>query len=422
MSLVLIVADSVRHDALGCGRSTPRGGGPSPFALPCLPHTPTVDSLADQGVLFERTISSAPWTLPSLGSMLTGIYAHRLGLARWDQPWPSDYENLFNLARQAGCEVASFVFDPDHLFCRVPEACVCGSSQDTEGVLAWLRAHRHEQFFALIHYWWTHIPYVDRPMSTAAWRLMTDEVLAALRAGPAARAGVQRLYGHAIERFSEVWLPRVLQAVDLDQCWLSIIADHGESWGERSPESVPGDVFDLHGNALHEEVLRVPWIIRAPGGMNGRRIPELVRNVDVMPTLASLLGWRKGPWPNDLDGIDVAGALDTGSVGESLDAISVRNHDCITTALRPTTAKELYPAFALTGPRWRQIWELGTDRWQAFDLLCDPGELCDLGHPPELAAGASRLQAELARARVGEFLDDSAAEVASRLRQWGYLE
>ncbi len=422
MSLVLIVADSVRHDAFGCNRGGASGLARSPFALPCLPQTPTVDRLADRGVLFERAISSAPWTLPSLGSMLTGIYAHRLGLARWDQPWPSDYENLFGVARQSGYQVASFVFDPDHLFSRVPEASVCGSSQDTESVLAWLRGHRHEQFFVLIHYWWTHIPYVDRPTSVSEWRLLTDEVLAALRAGPAARAGVQRLYGYAIERFSEVWLKRVLEVLDLDRCWLSITADHGESWGERTPEDVPEDVFDLHGNALHEEVLRVPWIIRPPGGMTGRRISQLVRNVDVMPTLAGLLGWRCEALPGDSDGRNLAGVLDTGCVGEELDAISVRNHDCITTSLRPTTASGLYSAFALTGPRWRQVWEPSTDRWQAFDLVHDPGELRDLGNPPELAAGATRLRGELARARGGEFLDDDAAEVASRLRQWGYLE
>jgi arylsulfatase A-like enzyme len=417
MSLVLIVADSVRSDAFGCNRRAPSR---SPFALPCSPQTPTVDKLAHEGVLFERTISSAPWTLPSLGSMLTGVYAHRLGLCRWDQPWPSDYESLFDLARRAGFQVASFVFDPEHLFCRVPEARVCGSSQDTEGLLAWLRAHRHQRFFALVHYWWTHIPYVDRPMSTPSWRLLTDQVLSALRAGPAARAGVQRLYGHAVERFSEAWLPKVLEVLDLDRCWLSIIADHGESWGERT--GAPQDVFDLHGNGLHEEVLRVPWLIRPPGGGSERRIADLVRNVDVMPTLASLLGWKQESRASDLDGRNLAGALKSGSVGEELDAVSVCNHDCITTSRRPTKPEELFTAFALTGPRWRQVWEPSTDRFQAFDLLGDPGELYDLGNLPELASGTRRLKDELGRARVGEFLDDNAAEVASRLRQWGYLE
>ena len=417
MSLVLIVADSVRHDAFSCCRD---GTAKSPFGLPCSPRTPTVDGLAAEGVLFERTIASAPWTLPSLGSMLTGVYAHRLGLARWDQPWPTDYESLFGLARQAGYQVASFVFDPDHLFSRVPEASVRGSSQDTEGLLAWLRGHRQENFFVLIHYWWTHIPYLDRPTSTPEWRLLTNEVLGALRKGPAAREGVQRLYGHGIERFSEVWLPRVLEALDLDRCWLSLIADHGESWGERN-DCVPADVFDLHGNGLFEEVLRVPWIVRPPGGMRGRRIPQLVRNVDLMPTLASLLGWQTAP-PADLDGKNLGSALDTGQVDETLDAISVRNHDCITTSLRPTTPEGLYTAFALTGPRWRQVWQPGTDRFQTFDLATDPGELHDLGNLPELAEGARRLKNELARAHVGEFLDDQAAAVASRLRQWGYLE
>jgi arylsulfatase A-like enzyme len=416
MSLVLIVADSVRHDAFSCCRGA---SARSPFALPCSPRTPTVDRLAAEGALFERTITSAPWTLPALGSMLTGVYAHRLGLARWDQPWPTDYESLFGLARQAGYEVASFVFDPDHLFSRVPEAGVCGSSQDTEGLLAWLRGHRRDKFFVLIHYWWTHIPYIDRPTSVPEWRLLTDEVLAALRSGPAARAGVQRLYGHAVERFSEVWLPRVLEALDLEQCWLSLIADHGESWGERG-DRAPGDVFDLHGNALHEEVLRVPWIVRPPGGMRGRRVPHLVRNADVMPTLAGLAGWQ--PPTDELDGKNLASVFETGVLDEPLDAISVRNHDCITTALRPRTPEELYTAFALTGPRWRQVWQPGTDRFQSFDLASDPGELCDLGSPTELADGVHRLRSELCRARVGDFVDEQASAVASRLRQWGYLE
>jgi arylsulfatase A-like enzyme len=419
MSLVLIVADSVRHDAFACSRGTLSA---SPFVLPCAPQTRTVDRLANEGVLFERVISSAPWTLPALGSILTGVYSHRLGLARWDQPWPSDYESLFDLARQAGHQVASFVFDPDHLFCRVPEASVCGSSQDTTGVLAWLRSHRSEPFFVLIHYWWTHIPYVDQALATPAWRMLTDHVLTALRAGPAARAGVQRLYGHAVERFSEVWLPEIIAALDLDRCWLSIIADHGESWGERlSDGSGPGDVFDLHGNALREEVLRVPWIVRPPGGMRGRRITQLARNVDLMPTLAALQGWP-APSATHLDGRSLAGAFETGHVENVLDAVSIRNHDCLTTSLRPTTAAELYSELALTGPRWRLVWEPSTDRWQTFDLVRDPGELTDLGAPLDLAASADRLRAELARARVGEFLDDDAAAVASRLRQWGYVE
>jgi len=108
MRVILIVADSLRNDALGCTGSQW--------------ETPTVDRLASDGTLFERVISAAPWTVPSIAAMLTGIYSHRLGLAKWEQPWPEHHPTLFDLADQKGMKTASFVFDPTHLFRRVPSA------------------------------------------------------------------------------------------------------------------------------------------------------------------------------------------------------------------------------------------------------------------------------------------------------------
>jgi len=286
MNLVLVVVDSLRHDALGCL------GGQA--------VTPTMDSLAARAIVFERVVSAAPWTVPSIASMLTGVYSHRLGLAKWDQPWPRHHPNLFGLAARSGFEVASFVFDPTHLFCRVPEAGVKGSSQDTAALLSWMHRPRPPRSVLFVHYWWTHVPYVSSPMTTPVWRQVTDRVLASMRTGgAAAREGVKGLYRLAVERFSEKWWPRVAEAIDLDSSWLVITSDHGESWGERAETAHLADVFDLHGNTLYDEVLRVPLIIRPPGGCAGRRIRDLTRTVDLLPTLADLAGLGE---LTDLDG------------------------------------------------------------------------------------------------------------------------
>ena len=303
MSLVFIVADSVRHDAFGC-----LGGA----------DTDVVDDLSASGVLFERAVTAAPWTVPSVASMLTGVYSHRLGLAKWEQPWPADHVSLFELAARADWEVASFVFDPSHLFRRVDAAGVCGSSQDTAGLLAWLRAHRGTRFCLFVHYWWTHIPYVAKPMDITAWRQVTDQVLAAIRAGPESLAGVKRLYHHAVTQFSQEWLPQVLEALELDDTWVVVTSDHGESWGEREGASVD-DVFDLHGNGLHDEVLRVPLLLRPPGGGPRRRVPELVRTVDLMPTLAELLGFETPTSEEPLDGVSLATTVTRGEPPPALD-------------------------------------------------------------------------------------------------------
>ena len=57
-SLVLIVVDTLRADALGCY------GDPDAA-------TPALDALASSGVLFRRCVSQAPWTLPAVGTILT---------------------------------------------------------------------------------------------------------------------------------------------------------------------------------------------------------------------------------------------------------------------------------------------------------------------------------------------------------------
>ena len=408
MSLVLIVADSLRHDMLGCN------GGPV--------KTPTVDGLAAQGTRFERVISAAPWTVPSLGAMLTGVYAHRLGLAKWEQPWPEAHPTLFDAAAAAGLEVASFVFDPDHLFRRVPSAGVCGSSQHTEALHRWLDEHRGQPYLLLIHYWWTHIPYVSRPMSVATWRQVTDKVIAGMRGSPKAREGVKKLYQLGINRFSEEWLPGVLERLDLDTTWTVITSDHGESWGEREETAALDDVFDLHGNHLYDEGLRIPLIIRPPGGGGEHHIGGLARSVDLLPTLAVLAGLPLAR--GDRDGHSLAASVLHGEPAPATEAISARNRDFVDLPDLPAEPGQLWRGLALTGKRYKQIWEPDGDLRLAFDLEADPGETLDISdrNIPELDQGWRRLAEEMARARVGSVLPDDVERVREGLRKLGYLE
>jgi arylsulfatase A-like enzyme len=68
MKVVLIVADSMRGDAPGFA------GGPT--------ETPLMDRLAGEGTRFDSAFASGAWTIPSLMSMLTGAYPHRISIAR----------------------------------------------------------------------------------------------------------------------------------------------------------------------------------------------------------------------------------------------------------------------------------------------------------------------------------------------------
>jgi len=59
LNVVMIVVDTLRADALGAYNST-------------IHHTPHIDRLANQGILFEQAYSPAPWTQPSVASLFTG--------------------------------------------------------------------------------------------------------------------------------------------------------------------------------------------------------------------------------------------------------------------------------------------------------------------------------------------------------------
>jgi arylsulfatase A-like enzyme len=281
--------------------------------------------------------------------------------------------------------------------------------------------HRGGEFVAFVHYWWTHIPYIAKPMTTPQWKALSDQVLAAVRAGGQAREGAKGLYRLAVERFSEEWLPSVLDAVDLSTTWVVLVGDHGESWGER-PGTAVQDVFDLHGNGLYDEVLRVPLLIRPPGGGPAHRPAGLARTVDILPTLAELLGL--GAAPDEIDGVSLAAPVRAGVGATAEQALSVRSGDFVNARALPEDPRDLWSGWALTTLRHKLIWEPGSGSRRAFDLPADPLETVDVSErdAAALADGWRTLEREASRALVGPSSDEDLQRTAQRLRDLGYVD
>src|SRR5579863_2280302 len=96
-NIVLVTIDTVRADHVGCYGDRQA-------------HTPTLDVLAREGVLFRTVVTAVPLTLPSHCSILTGTYppAHgvrdNLGYTMGDTP-----PTLATLLKQRGYVAAAFV-------------------------------------------------------------------------------------------------------------------------------------------------------------------------------------------------------------------------------------------------------------------------------------------------------------------------
>ncbi|MBN1865564.1 MAG: sulfatase-like hydrolase/transferase [Victivallales bacterium] len=93
-NIVLIHADQLRHDSLGCNGN--------PYAV-----TPNIDRLASESTVFDRHIASSPICMPSRASLLTGlyppghnVYTNGVALNRKDYVKVNDQFNTGNIIQE----------------------------------------------------------------------------------------------------------------------------------------------------------------------------------------------------------------------------------------------------------------------------------------------------------------------------------
>ncbi len=75
------------------------------------PTTPFLSGLAQEGVRFARAVSTAPWTLPSHGSIFTGQWPYVFFRGSW-KPIETPTPTLATVLSQAGYATAGFTANP----------------------------------------------------------------------------------------------------------------------------------------------------------------------------------------------------------------------------------------------------------------------------------------------------------------------
>jgi arylsulfatase A-like enzyme len=261
------------------------------------PVSPHIDDLAKRSFLFERTLTQAPWTRPSVASMLTAIYPRSL-LIEDPEVWPSDrgLPNSFQTAAEyfqdAGYYTigitanpntnAAFNFDQGYdYYLGTKQLWRTGYAKHkvdareiSEQLLDQLKGPaKGRRFFAHLVLADVHSPYPDRegfgPNTGVIHGVNTE------------------LYDQQIH-FVDEMLSRLFAQLDemgLADTLIVINSDHGEGFKEASPADI------THGPALYNSTLWVPFILYHPSfESRARRISERVETVDVLPTVMDLLG------------------------------------------------------------------------------------------------------------------------------------
>ena len=81
-----------------------------------------------------------------------------------------------------------------------------------------------------------------------------------------------------------------------DRTLLIVTSDHGEEFGEHGK-------MGWHSHTLHDELLRVPLVVKFPGSWRaGATMGAQVRGIDIAPTVMSSLGL---PIPPAFEGSDL---------------------------------------------------------------------------------------------------------------------
>jgi arylsulfatase A-like enzyme/Tfp pilus assembly protein PilF len=383
-SLLLVTIDTLRADRVGAYGS--RAG-----------LTPALDRLAAEGWTFENAVSAVPLTLPSHATILSGLDPLHHGVRNnGTSVFPEKIETLATRLKAEGYGTGAFVaavvldrmyglgrgFDvyEDRIERAGAGRSVLESERPCETVTrlaaAWLKG-RSEPFFAWVHFYEPHAPYVATPSANGT----------VLRPEQAYDGEVSKadLCLADIEAAARAAAPQGLLT--------AVTSDHGEGLGEHGEST--------HGLLLYQSTLSVPMVIAGPGVAAGKRTASLSRTTDLAPTLLGLL---QAPALSGIDGRNLVDAQPLGGAYAESDYAK---------------------GFGWNGLRSFRIGALkliDSKQPELFDLRADPAELRNLASTSP--ADVDRLRGVLRKAiasevkTAGKRLDPATEE---RLRSLGYV-
>ncbi len=305
-NVVLYLVDTLRPDRLG-SYGHPR------------PTSPHIDAFARDATLFRNALAQSSWTKTAVASLFTGLLpqAHRIQ-SRTDAI-PEGLPLLAERLRSRGYATFGVVTNGNVSgafgFARgfdVYEELREGSTREihqlsdraNEAAFALLERRPDDRpFFLYVHTTDPHWPYTPREpqRSRLAGDVRDPSVGFAVplhgpkRPGAGLAGDLGRLYEAEIAFNDESFgaLLEKLRELDLyAESLVILVSDHGEGFSEHASFG--------HGSTLFGEEIRIPLVIRFPGGLGAGRVVEAAaRQVDLLPTILEAAG---APLPSDLPG------------------------------------------------------------------------------------------------------------------------
>jgi arylsulfatase A-like enzyme len=306
-SVVLLVLDAAGARYFGCYGNA-------------LPTTPHIDAFAEDATVFERAYAQAAFTLPSMGSVMTGRYPP----VRSADLSVVEPQMLAQVLHEAGLRTAAFSENPfvTHGFGMAtgfeefteyfPFELVLNSplgfgrrdsERTVDHALAWVRKTKGERFFLYVHILAPHAPY--DPLPPFGGRFDPD-YRGAVHGVPKTLAAIDqnelaidardlehlRLQYQENLAYADHQAGRLLDGLEalgvLDRTLVIIAGDHGEAFREHGAME--------HNTTVYEEMIHVPLVVRMPSeAALPQRFGGVVELRSIFPTICEALGIASCP-------------------------------------------------------------------------------------------------------------------------------
>ncbi|MEM9194917.1 MAG: sulfatase [Myxococcota bacterium] len=307
-NVIVILTDTLRADKLRAYNPRSRV------------QTPVLDSIAENGVVFETAQSPENWTKPSVASILTGLHPVTHGARTQDAILSGDALMLGEHFKANGFATAGFIangyvsdrFGFDQGWDRYRNFIREEGSSDASNVFReagdWAEAHKDERFFLYVQPIDPHVPYDPGDQYLRMYDNRTDytgqvrpratpDLLHDAKRNPPRvtfnESDVRRLEALHDGEITQhdVELGRFIERLKSLGVWedtvLVFTSDHGEEFHEHGSWG--------HGHSVYQELLHVPLIVHYPESISAGRVSDTVSTMDIGPTIVELAGVRALP-------------------------------------------------------------------------------------------------------------------------------
>jgi N-acetylglucosamine-6-sulfatase len=410
-------------------------------SAPSFLRTPNMDRMAARGGYLRNAFVTTALCSPSRASILTGQYAHRHGVVDNSSAIPKGTVFFPQHLKRAGYRTAylgkwhmgedadsdkprpgfdhwiSFrgqgVYNDPELNVNGQRRKLQGYTTDilTDSALAWLQRQRRgaqsQPFFLYLSHKAVHaefVPaarhagrYASAPIRYPETMANTDSNYRGkprwVREQRNSWHGVDYMY-HGAMQFDGFYRSYNETLLALDES-IGRVLDFVDSTGLASSTLVVymsdnGFLLGEHGlidkRNAYEESIRVPMLAYAPGLVApGSTITQMVRNIDVAPTILDLAG---APPLRNMDGRSVLPALR----GQRMAQDSEMLYEYYWEYAFPHTPT----TFALRGDRYKYVFYHGVwDISELYDLQSDPAERFNLLFAPAMQDSVTRMRDRL---------------------------